>query len=367
MKRILLTLALTASTFAFSQTLQSENFNGLTIGNIGTDITGATAGQGSWLTFSTNGTAPTTSTNQAANNFQVVATGNGSTQGLQIVGPNGDKGSRFMWKDGLDVSWAARTSGNNIIELEYDFFTGAVTTSNTQIGMRIFAPTETINGVPTTRVLNGFVYTTSTRILTGIASLNNNGTIGTFTINLATGGLILNPNTWYTIGCSYNTTTGEVLWKTSPSAQASGLTNTALWIPGFVPNEIDYVQAVIPANATATPPVAANTAASTILFDNYVSRAVATSNLLSNETFVSPNDVISIYPNPATDVLNLKVAGSETITAIQVVDLNGRQMISKTFNNVSDAQIDVYDLTAGMYLINITSDNATITKKFLKQ
>jgi hypothetical protein len=49
------------------------------------------------------------------------------------------------------------------------------------------------------------------------------------------------------------------------------------------------------------------------------------------------------------------------------VDLNGRQVISKTFNNVSDAQIDVNELSAGMYLINITSDNATITKKFLKQ
>ncbi len=366
MKKILLTLALSASTFAFSQTLQTENFNSMTIGNIGTDITGETAGQGSWLTFATNGAAPTTSTNAAANNFQVVATGNSATQGLQITGPNGDKGSRFMWKNGLDASWASRTSGNNVIELEYDFFTGPVTTSRTQTGMRIYG-VEDVDGVPTIRTLNGFVYTAHTRILSGVAYLNNGGTFGTFTINFATGGLVLDSNTWYTIGCSYNTITGEVLWKTSPSAQSTGLASSALWVSGLLPNEIDYVQGVIAANATATPPVPANNATSTILFDNYVSRAVATSNLLSNETFVPVNDVISIYPNPAKDVLNIKSSGSADINTVQVVDLNGRQVISKSFNNVIDAQINVNELSDGMYLINITSGETTITKKFLKQ
>ena len=234
--------------------------------------------------------------------------------------------------------------------------------------MRIFAPTELIGGVQTTRVLNGFVYNTSTRVLTGIASLNNNGTIGTFTITLATGGLILEPNTWYSIGCSYNTITGEVLWKTSPSAQASGLSQTALWVPGFVPNEIDYVQAVITANATATPPVPANTATSNIVFDNYVARAVATSDLLSATDFVAPaKQSISIYPNPTSNLLNVKNESSETISSVKIIDLNGREVLVKNFNGVNDAQINVANLTSGMYLINITAGDQTTTRKFLKQ
>ncbi|CAM4054707.1 T9SS type A sorting domain-containing protein [Flavobacterium antarcticum] len=366
MKRILLTLALSASTIAFSQTLQTESFNALTIGNIGTDITGTTIGQGSWLTFSSDGAAPTTSTNSAANNYQVVATGNGSTQGLQITSPNGDKGQRFMWKDGLDASWASRTTGNNIIEVEYDFFTGPVTDSRTQIGMRAYGD-ETVGTVVTSRTIVGFVYTTNTRVLGGVAYLKNGASNGTFLITLGATPLILNANTWYTIGCSYNTITGETMWKTSPTATPNGLP-AVNWIPNMVPNEVDFVQVVVGANATAVPPVPANTVTSNMLFDNYVARASATNTLLGVNDFVSvETNVISVYPNPATDLLNVATNGSDTINAVQIVDLNGREVFTKSFSNVSDAQINVNDLSAGMYLINIKSGDKSVTKKFLKQ
>jgi hypothetical protein len=59
--------------------------------------------------------------------------------------------------------------------------------------------------------------------------------------------------------------------------------------------------------------------------------------------------------------------GSNAINVIQIVDLNGRQILSRTFDTVSEAQIDVNDLSAGMYLINITSGDQSVTKKFLKQ
>lgn len=76
----------------------------------------------------------------------------------------------------------------------------------------------------------------------------------------------------------------------------------------------------------------------------------------------------SIYPNPTSDLLNVKVAGSgSTITAVQITDLNGRQIMTKAFDNVSDAQINVNNLSAGMYLINITSGDTSVTKKFLKK
>lgn len=366
MKKILLTLALSASTFAFSQTLQTENFNALTIGNVGTDITGATAGQGSWLTFSSNGTAPTTSTNAGITNYQVIAAGNNTSQGVQITSPNGDKGSRFMWKDGLDLAWAARTVGNNVIEVEYDFFTGPVTDSRTQFGMRLYG-TEDVAGVPTSRTLNGFVYNTNSRILAGVAYLKNGATFGTFTINLATGGLVLNANTWYRIGFSYNTITGEILWKTSPTEPAAGMPAANL-VPGLLPAEVDYVTGVVAANAAAVPPVPANTVTSNIVFDNYIARAVATSDLLSNTDFgTNVKQAISIYPNPTSDLLNVKIEGSESISAVKIIDLNGREVFVKSFNGVNDAQINVSDLTSGMYLINITSGEQTTTRKFLKQ
>jgi hypothetical protein len=120
MKKTLLIglLALTSSINA--QALLSENFNSLTLGNVTTNTTGATAGQAGFYLDSSNGATPTTSTNATAAIAQIV-TGGSSSNGLQLSGPNGDKGGSFLWKNGLTTLWAARTSGNNIIEVETNF------------------------------------------------------------------------------------------------------------------------------------------------------------------------------------------------------------------------------------------------------
>lgn len=369
MKKLLLSLSLVIFTFTLkAQTLESENFNTLTIGNVGTDITGATAGQNSWLTFSTNngptGTT-TTSTNAANTNFQIVANGNGTTNGLRIESGNGNYGSRFMWKDGLGASWTTRTSGNNIIEVEYDFFTGPLTDSRTQVGMRIFGDDNSTTP-PTSRSLNGFVYTTNTRVLQGVAYLNNGGTFGTFVINLATGGLVLNSDTWYTIGCSYNTVTGEILWRTSPTAGVSGIA-PAVWVPGLVPAEVDFLSVVVGPNATSNPPVPANTLVSNIIFDNYFCRASATNSLLSVDEIASiSQEVISVYPNPARDIININSILS-SFNSVSIVDLNGRIIKNIQFNAVTNAEINISDLSNGVYILNINTDKETISKKISKQ
>ena len=349
-----------------SQTLQSENFNTLSVGNIGTAINGATPGQAGWLTFSSNDGptgSVTTSTNAGNTNYTVVQNGISASKGLNIEGGNGNYGSRFMWKDGLGASWGSRTSGNNIIEVEYSFFTGPTTTSRTQFGMRIYGTDNSVT--PTaTRVLNGLVYTTNTRVLTGLCYLNNAGVPGLFNITLQTGGLILNENTWYTIGCSYNTTTGETLWKTSPTGGNIGLVNTT-WIPNLVPAEVDFVSSVIPPNATSTPPVPANTLASNIIFDNYISRASATNTLLENNNFVSNTTDFSVYPNPANDVVNISNSTSAIISNVEMTDLNGRVVKNVTLN-ATEGQINISDLSTGVYMMNVTSDQGSSIKKVVK-
>ncbi len=354
MKKILLSVALLATSFGFAQTLQSDNFNSLTIGNLTTDITAATAGQGGWFTESVNGTAPTTSTNANVTNYQVIASGNNSSSGLSIVGPNGDKGSRFMFKEGLPAAWTGRTSGNNIIEIEVDVNPGTRGVSKNSFGVRIY-------NADFTRTLAGFQVNAATGALQLVAySTPGTNPVGNYSYNLADApGVLIPENTWTRIGVSYNYTTGQVL------INSSVLSGGSLALPGSSPTtnpaEIDFI--VTSGTTTAG---GNNTAAATMLFDNFVARASSTDTLLNNEAFVPVNEVISVYPNPAKDVLNIK-SGSADINTVQVVDLNGRQVISKSFNNVIDAQINVSDLSAGMYLINITSGETTVTKKFLKQ
>ncbi len=360
MKKTLLLFLVGGLNFCLAQTLESENFNAMTIGNVGTDFTGATPGANGYRTLASNGVAPTTSNNAANSNFQIVANGNALTQGLQIIGPNGNKGGRIMVKQGLDAAWATRTSFNNIVELEYDFFTGPITDSRTQIGMRI-------NGTSATdaveKALNGFVYTTNTRELAGVCYLNNNGIPGTFLVGLAAGGLILDSNTWYTIGCSYNTVTGEMLWKTSPSAIPTSL-GAAYWIPGYEPTEVRVNQAVVTANPTANPPVPANIATSTIIFDNYICRASATNTLLSTNNFNSiEKSEVSLYPNPTNNILNINSV--ETVKSVTIIDINGRTVLQNNIN-LNNPEINVAELNSGIYFVSVTTDLGTSTQKIIK-
>ena len=66
MKKILLLMLMLQAVTMHSQILLNRNYNALVVGNIASDITGATSGQGAMYAEYSNGVAPTTSSNAAA-------------------------------------------------------------------------------------------------------------------------------------------------------------------------------------------------------------------------------------------------------------------------------------------------------------
>ena len=86
---------------------------------------------------------------------------------------------------------------------------------------------------------------------------------------------------------------------------------------------------------------------------------------LGSEDFLASQ--FSIYPNPASDVINIANAENILVNGVQIVDLNGRVVKSAKFNGVTEAQINISDLSSGMYLMNVSSDQGTITKKIVKK
>ncbi|WP_370031144.1 T9SS type A sorting domain-containing protein [Flavobacterium sp. 28YEA47A] len=339
-KQLLFAGLLFGSVFSVNaQLLQSENFNSLTIGNVGTDLTGATAGQGGLFTFSDAG-----GTNGANSNYQIVA--DNATQGnvLQIIGSNAATGNRFVWKNGLDASWTSRTSGNNVIELEFSFFSGAATTSKSVLRPLIFTADGTVIG--------GFNFNMSTKKLDGFAygDFNQTGTPGNYTISLATGGLSVPANTWIRVGFAYDSTTGTFTWV-SNDLDVGGTIDGA---PGYVPAEFDVV--VIAGTA--------NTVASTFRFDDFTVRATAVENLLSTNK-VEANK-FSVYPNPSNGLVNISNDLNSTLSSVSFSDLNGRTIKTVKLNGDSSAQVNISELAAGVYMMNISSDQGTITKKIIK-
>ena len=354
MKKTLLFSLLLSSAFSFAQVLQSENFNALTIGNVGTDITGTTAGQGSWLTLSGNGTAPTTSTNANNSNFQIVASGNSGTNGFRLQGPNGDKGSSFMWKDGLPTAWAARTAGNNIIEVEVDINPGTRGASRNVFGIYIYNSDYT-------RTLSGFQVNSATGELSLVAYSTPSGNpVGNYSYSLAAApGVLLPENTWSRVGISYNRATGRANINTSV------ITGGSLGVNGSSPST-DPVEVDLFAFSGHTPSVP-NTSSTTMIFDNFVVRASNTDTLLNTTLVESTVSTVSVYPNPANDIINVSIINSNGTVAVKkasITDINGR--IIKNLTSVANNQINVSDLNSGIYFLNIETNEGSTVKKFIK-
>jgi hypothetical protein len=71
----------------------------------------------------------------------------------------------------------------------------------------------------------------------------------------------------------------------------------------------------------------------------------------------------SVYPNPATTVLNISNRNNLEITSAQITDVNGR-VVSQVNGTV--AQINIADLTAGVYFLKVTSAQGVGTTRVVK-
>lgn len=356
MKKLLLSLLITSSAMVSAQVLQSETFETMIVGNVGTDLTGVTTGQNDWLTANASG-----GTNGNNSNFQVVVAGGVNGNALQITGSNAATGTRFMWKDGLVDEWALRTANNDIIEVEFDFNPSVASTSLNGFRVYIFSDEATpkvlagigiatnliVSTVSFANVVQGFAYYTSTP-----------GT-GTYSFGLGpnnTTPYTIAADVWVRLGFSFNKVTGAIKWK-GPGLDA-GFTGTVpfpLVAAGLDPGEINFL------GSTA----AGNTVADVGLFDNLVVRASATDTLLGTEQLSRAN-MFSVYPNPAKDIINVS-SYDYSIATIEIIDMNGR--IVKTFSNsTNDIQVNVSDLSKGVYIMKIsTTDGVSDTKKIIKQ
>ena len=70
---------------------------------------------------------------------------------------------------------------------------------------------------------------------------------------------------------------------------------------------------------------------------------------------------LGIYPNPVGDILYIETESD--IKEIAIYDIYGRQQVTET----PSRQVDVADLTSGIYFIKINTEKGNIVKRFIKQ
>ena len=69
-----------------------------------------------------------------------------------------------------------------------------------------------------------------------------------------------------------------------------------------------------------------------------------------------------VYPNPSSSVIN--IGGTNGETSYRIIAVDGKLIESGQLN--PDAQINVEALTNGIYLLQVTSEGVTETKKIIK-
>jgi Secretion system C-terminal sorting domain len=345
-KKTLLIIAL-GFTFltANAQVISTDNFDNYTLLYLTPDITGTATHQGYWLGW------VTPNIGYDIDSFTSRFTGNPS-YGIEIEGFSNqyEPASKFLWKKYFPQLWDSRSSGNNIVEFQIDYIRPTIVRGTDDIQVMIL-------DTSLSKVLAGFSFN-EFGLITGRAysySTSSN-TYGNFYYNLDNNFSTQLPvNIWMTLILRFNKDTGEVTFiiKNPNGSIFRQKTITGSSV-GLDPAEIDFA---IFADTTGSPyRLRAD-------FNNY--KVTALSSALSLDE-VTDDSGFFIYPNPATTEISISNKNLKGISSVVLTDTNGRTVKQNTFDNSSSVQVNIEDLSNGVYLMKITSEKGTVTKKMIK-
>jgi Zn-dependent metalloprotease len=91
---------------------------------------------------------------------------------------------------------------------------------------------------------------------------------------------------------------------------------------------------------------------------------IAPQGLTATSATLDASAELSLYPNPATDQLQLSLSSGAELQAIEVFDARGAKASVRSLGN---GQLNVSGLAPGLYLLRATDGQNTFTKHFAKQ
>jgi len=85
---------------------------------------------------------------------------------------------------------------------------------------------------------------------------------------------------------------------------------------------------------------------------------------LSNDSFITNSEIekLQIYPNPTKNIIHIK--SNFEFEKITIFDYLGKEILTQTKNN---DDLNVENLSKGIYLIEFQSENEKVYKKFIKE
>ena len=324
-KHILLVLiTLLFSQISSAQILYLESFDNLTQGNITNDTSGATPGQGNWYVKLSGSTAKI-----------IPEAGKGNVLGIE-------NGYSHISQGNLQTLWNNRTTGNNILLAEYDFYSEDV--ENTSRIWLIGSDNKTIIDMVLYTQFNSTLQAKEAIFYATFPAQGNSNVYEKKGINYT--------KTWLTIKVYIDYNTYKLY----------------IHIPKLNILHAVTLKQVLPLNLISlSSSLQKSFSGPYNKYDNV--RLTALKNVppevLSTNSFLS--EKFNLFPNPASDVVNIDNSGNMIVNQVDVYDVTGKLINTQKFGNEPEIQLNVEALNSGTYLLHLQTPKGTAVKKLVKK
>lgn len=350
MKKFLIpTLTILLGCTLNAQILYTENFNNHTIGNLGADTTGTVPEQGGWLTYTDVYNTPSPMVG-SVNDYQITAeSGKGNVLKIKSTIIN-QKVINTVFRTDLKPYWQQRTAGNNVLKFSFDYFTEGIALADSFI-----INFENSKG----KELFGYrIELVTSRVNYAIADKPNGYTVSR--LKYANGQLVVIPkNTWVTLELYVDYNNSKVYYSIPSFNYTVAYNMIALDPDGNGEND------GMPEKLTFLSNKSAVQSDYTLRIDNINMSAQNTVPALSTNNVLATT--FNLYPNPATNIVNITNSENMLVNQITVYDVTGKHLSTQTFNNEAEIQLNVENLASGTYMLHIQTNEGTAVKKLVKK
>lgn len=344
---VLFTVQLTSA-----QILLNDNFDNYTLGNLGTDVTGVVPGQGNWLTEILY--APL---NHSSSAFNIT---NEAFKGkvLTFTTPQGEY---MVAKKDLSTFINQRTTGNDVIKVEIDYYTGTQYYMATNRAPYITISLHDNNNKRLLMIYHNIV----NKNFIYARSLDDFGTNNVLKLGNDSGNVDSLPvNTWisFIVYLDYNNRKAYVetpyFNKVAVGDFLSKSTSNNL-IEDFKPVLLSlYADAAI-----------ANASQMVHKFDNIkiTGLKVVPPNIIALSINEQLATKFNVFPNPANNIVNITNRENISVEQIHVFDISGKTVQSYFFNKENQVQLNIENLASGTYMLHIKTIKGVAVKKNIKK
>lgn len=334
-----------------SQVLYTENFDNHSVGNLGTDFTGTISGQWGWVTISKY---------TQSNSFFTIVNETNRGKVLDITAFSHHEGL-YAYKPGIDQLIDNRTTGNDVIKFEIDYFTGSIQSNASSFSwIRLIPVGEVEGGLISPPFLCRFEYNKQN----GIMACSTEFVSSTTPVQQNT---FLPFNTWVKLIVYLDYPNRKVYFEI-PSLNK-------VFVSDFLKNDPstnlieDYKPSIISLFLNSSSDTNGPKTVTRNRYDNIKISALnavppEVINLSTNEQLATK---FTMYPNPATNMVNITNNENMLVNQVTVYDIAGKQLNTQSFNNEAEIQLNVENLASGTYILHLQTNKGLVVKKLVKK